>query len=78
MTKCTNTTTLHSQLFPLVQRGHQDNNNDAHHRLDGNNKINHVNDDVSERIPPNDENTPTRDGISSHEDDVRSDTSFID
>ncbi|KAH3840178.1 hypothetical protein DPMN_113622 [Dreissena polymorpha] len=34
-----------------IPRGHPDNNNDAHHRLDGNNMINHLNDDVSERIP---------------------------
>ncbi|KAH3774725.1 hypothetical protein DPMN_176116 [Dreissena polymorpha] len=34
-----------------IPRCHPDNNNDAHHRLDGNNRINHVNDDVSERIP---------------------------
>ncbi|KAH3883853.1 hypothetical protein DPMN_007821 [Dreissena polymorpha] len=58
--------------------GHSDNNNDAHNRLDSNDMIKNVNDDVSERIPPNDENPPTRDDISSHEDDIRFDTSFMD
>ena len=56
-----------------IPRCHPDNNNDAHHRLDGYNRINHVNDDVSERIPHNGGNPPTRD-----EEEVRSDTSFMD
>ncbi|KAH3891136.1 hypothetical protein DPMN_015225 [Dreissena polymorpha] len=51
------------------------NNNASNHRLDVNNVIHHVNDDVSERIQPNDENPPTRNDISSRDD---ADTSFMD
>ncbi|KAH3695697.1 hypothetical protein DPMN_083155 [Dreissena polymorpha] len=46
--------------------------------MDVNNVINHINDDLRERTPPNDENPPTRDDISSHDDDVRPDTLFMD
>ncbi|KAH3893244.1 hypothetical protein DPMN_017388 [Dreissena polymorpha] len=78
MTKYTNTISLHSQLFPSVRGDllidnvlHVGYHLVTHHRLDGNNVINHV----CERIQINDEIPPPREDISSN---VRYDTSFTD